>query len=69
MIASFEPYQGKIYHTSLPEEAEQSLRQSLEKRVGQLDNQMIALGFEGSATADRDAGQSALVARPGNYQA
>jgi len=52
MIAAFEPYQGKIYHTSLPEDAEQSLHQALEKRVGQLDNQMIALGFEGSATAD-----------------
>jgi uncharacterized membrane protein len=52
IIAAFEPYQGQIYHTSLPEEAEQSLRQSLEKKVGQLDNQMIALGFEGSNTAD-----------------
>ena len=52
VIASFEPYQGTIYHTSLPEEAEQSLRQSLEKRVGHRDNQMIALGFEGTVTAE-----------------
>jgi uncharacterized membrane protein len=52
MIASFEPYQGKIYHTSLPVDAEESLRAVLSERVGQLDNQMIALGFEGQIAAN-----------------
>ncbi|RPI24149.1 MAG: DUF1269 domain-containing protein, partial [Chloroflexota bacterium] len=28
-IAAFEPYNGKIFHTSLPTEAEESLRQAL----------------------------------------
>ena len=52
MIALFEPYQGKIYHTSLPADAEESLHEVLSKRIGQLDYEMIALGFEGQITAN-----------------
>lgn len=51
VIAALEPYQGQIYHTSIPEDAEAELRKALDYRVGSLDNQMIALGFEGEATA------------------
>lgn len=52
MIGSFDPYQGKIYHSSLPVDAEESLRAVLNKRIGQLDHEMIALGFEGQVTAN-----------------
>ncbi len=52
MIGSFDPYQGKIYHSSLPVDAEESLRQVLSKRIGQLDHEMIALGFESQVTAN-----------------
>ena len=52
VIAVFKPFEGKIYYTSLPEDAELSLREALSHRIGEMDNQMIALGFEGQATAE-----------------
>jgi uncharacterized membrane protein len=33
-IAALRPYKGTIYHTSLPPEAEKSLRDELKKRIG-----------------------------------
>jgi len=52
MIALFDPNQGKMNHTSLPEDAENSLHEVLAKRVGLLDDEMIAQRFEGRSTAN-----------------
>jgi len=57
IIGVFRPYEGEVYHTSLPADTEASLRKVLSQRIGELDNQMIALGFEGQATAEKMLGQ------------
>ena len=52
LIVTLKPFQGKIYHTSLPKETEDVLGDILSQRIGQIDSQLIALGFEGQTTAD-----------------
>lgn len=51
-IAALRPYQGQIYHSSIPEDAENELRAVLKQRVGTLENQILVLGFESQASAD-----------------
>jgi uncharacterized membrane protein len=51
-IAALKPYQGQVYHTSIPEDAEKELYDVLKQRVGTLENQIIVLGFEGQGSAE-----------------
>lgn len=51
VIDALKPYQGQVYHTSIPEDAAKELQDVLQQRIGKYEHQMIVLGFEGQGSA------------------